>query len=356
MQMVFFGIVYTSYVSVSHTDPGYIPTSGHIRSKKKIKEDKKEKEPTAAPMSESTKSAAEDLEMGVISKEEAPDSKPVIHTFAASPEGNDQKDPVLGMTFNELLDEGLLDLICTTCTAIKPPRAKHCRHCNRCVRRFDHHCPWINNCVGENNHISFCVFLFFMGIGTMAYAIQMAQYLDGILADSSTAGGVALKFGLSIPLMIHAFLISLYNLVMFFQQFGIIFNNLTTNESINLGRYQYLWEGDKPNNPYDEGGCGNLVGFCRLKAPNPSDKLPDRLRKVTDLPQLFIDPGLQVVARKKQKASSCGHNHGGQGHGHSHGGRGGAHGGAHGRGAHGGGAHGGQGHSHSHGGKECHGH
>mmetsp|Transcript_17079 Transcript_17079/g.26423 ORF Transcript_17079/g.26423 Transcript_17079/m.26423 type:complete len:202 (+) Transcript_17079:735-1340(+) len=28
-----------------------------------------------------------------------------------------------------------------------------------CVERYDHHCPWINNCVGVNNHQYFIIFL-----------------------------------------------------------------------------------------------------------------------------------------------------------------------------------------------------
>ena len=45
----------------------------------------------------------------------------------------------------------VLNRKCENCDSMKPPRAHHCRTCGRCVMRMDHHCPWINNCVGANN-------------------------------------------------------------------------------------------------------------------------------------------------------------------------------------------------------------
>ena len=49
--------------------------------------------------------------------------------------------------------------LCPDCLVIRTPRSRHCSTCNRCVERFDHHCPWINNCIGQQNHIYFIWFL-----------------------------------------------------------------------------------------------------------------------------------------------------------------------------------------------------
>ena len=46
------------------------------------------------------------------------------------------------------------------CKLIKTKRSRHCTICGRCVERFDHHCPWVNNCVGDNNHWLFLTFIF----------------------------------------------------------------------------------------------------------------------------------------------------------------------------------------------------
>ncbi|RUS76605.1 hypothetical protein EGW08_015647, partial [Elysia chlorotica] len=57
--------------------------------------------------------------------------------------------------------------ICKKCIAPKPPRTHHCSICGKCVLKMDHHCPWLNNCVGYYNHRYFLQFIFYMWLGTI---------------------------------------------------------------------------------------------------------------------------------------------------------------------------------------------
>jgi len=53
---------------------------------------------------------------------------------------------------------------CRTCKIEKPARSKHCSMCGFCVEKMDHHCVWINQCVGLHNYRYFLSFLVLHGV------------------------------------------------------------------------------------------------------------------------------------------------------------------------------------------------
>ncbi|XP_033757625.1 palmitoyltransferase ZDHHC16B-like [Pecten maximus] len=57
--------------------------------------------------------------------------------------------------------------ICRKCIAPKPPRTHHCSVCDKCILKMDHHCPWLNNCVGFYTHRFFFLFCCYMFCGAL---------------------------------------------------------------------------------------------------------------------------------------------------------------------------------------------
>ncbi|XP_010279466.1 PREDICTED: probable protein S-acyltransferase 17 isoform X2 [Nelumbo nucifera] len=72
---------------------------------------------------------------------------------------------------------------CRTCKIPKPARSKHCNICDRCVARFDHHCGWMNNCIGEKNTRYFMAFLLWHFLICLYGAIVLGLVLAGQLKE-----------------------------------------------------------------------------------------------------------------------------------------------------------------------------
>lgn len=64
-----------------------------------------------------------------------------------------------------------------------PRRGYHCEICHTCIKQYDHHCTWINNCVGKRNLARFILFLFFLILclgltGLLSFLAALSILLD----------------------------------------------------------------------------------------------------------------------------------------------------------------------------------
>ncbi|KAL3824546.1 hypothetical protein ACJIZ3_020575 [Penstemon smallii] len=90
-------------------------------------------------------------------------------------------EPLLKIEINHpALLAGNWSQLCSTCKIVRPLRAKHCSTCDRCVEQFDHHCPWVSNCIGKRNKWDFFLFLV---LEVLAMLITGSVALTRVLTD-----------------------------------------------------------------------------------------------------------------------------------------------------------------------------
>jgi len=178
-------------------------------------------------------------------------------------------------------------VFCSTCLIRKPVRSKHCSVCDRCIAKFDHHCPWIGNCVGASNHKYFMGYLYTLSL-LMVYMV-CGVYItirDGCAAELQSTVDVADYFGvvkigcMCNPWVAFAGANAGFHFCWVFtlaicQTYQISCLAMTTNERMNAGRYTHFHKeatssghghshgmgGTRIESPFDKGWWQNTIDF-----------------------------------------------------------------------------------------------
>lgn len=147
---------------------------------------------------------------------------------------------------------------CEKCKQFQPLRTKHCEDCRGCVRTFDHHCPWVGVCIGENNRVYFYFYLIFQSAELFCWGYLGLMRLYELMPIGE---GKLLVCALFMDFMFMVMTTTMAGYHSF-----LVVTNVTTWENLAWHRISYLKAHQVDGgSPFSQSLGGNLSVYCCSK-------------------------------------------------------------------------------------------